>query len=247
MIISHWILLRMRNVSDKSCSENASLPQCYIYIYIACFVRVVCEVQEYCLFCYHFNAFFTHRMCRDIMNICLCFISGTSNCTLQCFNTRESRITESGKFHFSSCAYLHSCRLVQSYKKIIIKNIKVTKFLKCAPNFNLPEWGHSEAEAARAFTCSPPHGRFCLSVFTVIDNSMTLTTYPCLAHMLKVGRSIILPVLCASSGMLGDDQYHYTVCVCVGGGCTGESLVAQNISFLPNCDLSLSKTLYWSL
>jgi len=28
---------------------------------------------------------------------------------------------------------------------------------------------------------------------------------------------------------------------------TGESLVAPNISFLPNCDLSLSKTLYLSL
>jgi hypothetical protein len=146
---------------------------------------------------------------------------------------------------------LQTCAVIQ---KIIIQNIKVTTFLKCAPNFNVTEWGHSEAEAARAFTCSPPHGRFCLSVFTVIDNSMTLTTYPCLAHMLKVGRSIILPVLCASSGMLGDDQYHYIVCVCVcvcvcvgGGGGTGESLGAQNIFFLPNCDLSLSKTLYWSL
>jgi hypothetical protein len=67
-----------------------------------------------------------------------------------------------------------------------------------------------------------------LSVFTVIDNSMTLTTYPRLALMLKVGRSVILPVLCASSG-------------------TGESLVAPNFFLLPNSDLSLSKTLYLSL
>lgn len=77
---------------------------------------------------------------------------------------------------------------------------------------------------------------------------MTLTTYPHLALMLKMGRSIILPVLCASSGMVRDDQYHYIVCVCVERGMnTGESLVAPYISFLPNCDLLFSKTLYLSL
>jgi len=151
MIILHWIFLRMRNVSDKICSENASV---YIYIYIACFVRVVCEVQEYCLFA-TILVLSLHTECAGILWTCLCLISGTSNCTLKCFSTRESRITELGKFHFSSCAYLNSCRIVQWYKKVIIKNIKVTTFLKCAPNFNLPFWEHSEAEAARAFCMFP--------------------------------------------------------------------------------------------
>jgi hypothetical protein len=32
------------------------------------------------------------------------------------------------------------------------------------------------------------------------------------------------------------------VCACGGDACTGESLIAQNVSFPPNCGLSLSKT-----